>query len=920
MRLPLLRRSICAACLFSAAALRSQTATPAKPAVETDEIVELSPFTVEPDNSWTATTTLSGNRTKQEIAKLPASIEAITSEFIRDLNLGTLEDAAAFVPGLTVQPRLESRNDDGRISYRGLTGASNTSRNFFLWYVPSDTYNVERIDFSRGSNSLMFGDAAPGGQATVYTKRPQFRTAGTAFVSASSFGTSRAQIDLNTAYKKILAVRFNAVNRVDSSYIHHTYQRQKATDLAVMYRPFKGTTILVEGEAGKQVRRRGENAVAILDTAAAGRAFNQNNRWYFTSDGQIFQRPSTAIPTVDTTAASGNSVSLLSGQTAVVTLPGGVKKTYTGYSRYLDVLGPLDYLDRPYNVFQVTIDQSLGKLELEVAYNQQFQHQQRNDNSFGTTQSPPVINVDGNGRPFMDMTGTAQYKDFGNIVKAGRISAAYPFSFGKWMKQFVVLSALRQKDFAHNRRYFLANAAGTGTLQNNIITLRAYFDDPRLDTNVYWAQFELKNMPRTATFQPELFETYANTAPFIDVRYNRNVSASASGEYLGGRLTSLLGVTFSRVSRKIPALSNYTLDARGLIRDPGLPGENPGAFVYDAGYDLGARSTLAGLNYQLLRREALTLHLYGVYSQSFNWQSGTTFYGQTLGPILGNTHEIGLKGDVLDRSLFFSLGVYNIKRQNVAFVWNPDSLSAVQLEDLINPNNLRPGDAGYLPVTTSIVGSERRTVNSQEESSGWDLTLQTKRLGGLQARLTAAVTHVKSAPDFSAFRSFLDAAIQRTTAANAPGGDRTMAESATNIANAETIYSSATLTTKVSGLRSAPYGGSFVLDYEVPQVKALRLGLNGVLTPDYNVGIFNGVAYRSGGRFPLGAYATYDRKLWGRRCGFRVGVQNFYDLINGSSAYRKTGTSGFNNAAGVPNYVYRYVDPVTYTASLDVRF
>src|SRR5581483_10421786 len=238
-----------------------------------------------------------------------------------------------------------------------------------------------------------------------------------------------------------------------------------------------------------QVRRRGENAVAIFDVAAAGRAFNQNNRWYFTSDGAVFQRPSTAIPTVDTTAASGNQVSLLSGQAVDVTLPGGVKKRYFGYSRYLDVLGPLDYLDRPYNVFQVTLDQSIGKLELEFAYNHQFQNQDRNDNSFGTTQSPPVINIDGAGRPFMDMTGTAQYKNFGNIVDAGRVSAAYPFTFGKWMKQFVVLSALRQKDFAHNRRYLLANAAGAGTIQNNIITLRAYFDDPRIRTNAYWSQF-----------------------------------------------------------------------------------------------------------------------------------------------------------------------------------------------------------------------------------------------------------------------------------------------------------------------------------------------------------------------------------------------------------------------------------------------
>jgi hypothetical protein len=886
------------------------------------DIVNLSPFMVssDGDNSWVATTTLAANRTNQDITKVPATISALTSEFMRDLNLGTLEDAASYVSGLTVQPRLESRNDDGRLSFRGLTAAPNTSRNFFLWYVPSDTYNVDRIDFSLGSNSLMFGDSAPGGQATTYTKRPQFRTFAEVFGSLASFGTSRVQIDVNTSAKKKIAVRFNAVDRNDSSYIHHTYQRQIAEDLALLIRPFKTTTIIIEGERGKQVRRRGENALGILDTAAAGLALNQNNRWYYTSDGTIYHRPDTTISGTNTTSASGNTASLIANQTASVLLPNGTRQIYHGYSRYLDVLGPLDYLDRPYNVFQATIDQSIGKLQLEFAYNQQFQHQQRNDNSFGTTQSPPVINVDGSGRPFMDMTGTTQYKDFGNIVKAGRVSAAYPFDFGKWGKQFVVLSALKQKDFTHNRRYVLVNDAGTGTIQNNIITMRAYFDDPRLNTNEYWSQFEIQNMPHTATFQPKLIETYANTAPFIDIRYQRNVSISTSGEYLNGRLTSVAGVTWSRVSRKIPALSNYTFDARGLITDPGLPDQNPGAFVYDGGYDLGARSTVAGLMYQFIRNDSASVGIYGTYSQSFNFQSATTFYGQTLGPILGVTHEAGFKGTLFHQALWFQLSYANTKRQNVAFVWSPDSLSAVQLEDLINPNNLTPTSPGYVPVTTSIVGSERRTVNSGEESNAYELTLQAKRVHGLQARFTLSAVKVTSAPDFTTFKTLLDAAIARTAAAKAPGGDPTMAEVQANIDNATTIYNSATLTTKVTGVRSAPFNSSFVLDYEVPRVTGLRLGLTGILAPNYNLGIFNGVAYRGGGRFPLGAYAIYDRKIAKQRCSFRVGIQNFYDLINGHSEYRKTGTTGFNALANTPNYVYRYLDPVVYSASVDVRF
>ena len=123
------RAAFCGALLSSAPLwCLAQTApapTSAPNSAQASEVVQLSPFTVnsDEDKSWVATTTLAANRTNQEIAKVPATINAITSEFIKDLNLGTLEDAAAFVSGLSVQPRLESRNDDGRLSFRGLTAA-----------------------------------------------------------------------------------------------------------------------------------------------------------------------------------------------------------------------------------------------------------------------------------------------------------------------------------------------------------------------------------------------------------------------------------------------------------------------------------------------------------------------------------------------------------------------------------------------------------------------------------------------------------------------------------------------------------------------------------------------------------------------------------------------------------------------------
>lgn len=210
-------------------------------------------------------------------------------------------------------------------------------------------------------------------------------------------------------------------------------------------------------------------------------------------------------------------------------------------------------------------------------------------------------------------------------------------------------------------------------------------------------------------------------------------------------------------------------------------------------------------------------------------------------------------------------------------------------------------------------------MNSEEKSRRFDLTLQGQRTFGLQARITFSATKVKATRDFSAFQSLLDAAVVRTAAARAAGGNAAMAEDATLLANARNIVLSNTNITQVTGLRSAPYSGSWALDYELPRRLGLRFGATGVWVPDYNLAILNGVTYRGGGSHPVDFYAIHTRKLRHVTLAFNFSVKNAYDLTNGSSKYRRT-SSLSTNAAGQPNYLYRYIDPTTVSFSTTVRF
>ncbi len=893
-------------------------------------VVQLSPFEIKETISeqWQAATTLLGNRTAQDLLRIPVTVDILTKDFMADIGVFNLEDAAAFVSGVTSVPRIEAKSDNDRLTFRGLTtgGSGNvfaplSSRNFFPWMVPSDTYNVERFDFGKGSNSLLFGDSSPGGQVTVTTKRARFVNSNEVLAFAESLGSYRFQLDLNRRINAQLAVRINAVNRSDRSYIEGSYQRYRAVDLAVTYRPLANTMLQVEAERGQYQRRRADNYAAIRDIAAPGRAFATNNRWVYTSDGEIIHRTSTTPATIDRTGTSGNVLSLLEGQSVGVLMPNGSRKIFRGLERTFNLRGVGDYLDRPYNVVTVMLEQHVGKLSLQLSYNQQFQHQDRNDVAFGAgVTSAPVIDVDGSGRPYIDMPGNiATYKIFGNTLKSGRVSAAYPFAVNRWMKQSAVLTATRSRDYAVNRRFGLANTAEPGLAANNLLQFRAYLDDPSLLSNGGWNRFLLDNLPRSATFQPSLFESYLKTGPFIDIRYTRNYTASLSGDYFGGRLNSIVGLSYNQLSRKNPVDAAYETDARGFVTFFKTPEEAPQMYRYDPQYTLAAKSSLAGLSFTLVKNASLAANLYGVFSQSFNFQSQLIFTGQDLGPSQGRTFEVGLKGDWLRERIFFTMAAFQIERKNMGYAWTPDTLSATQLEELFNPNTLSASDPAYFRTATGL-GNERRTVGSQEKSQGVEITLIGRRKSGWQPRLTFSKSKVQAVRDFSDFKSLVDAAVARTRVAQALNGNLAQAENASYLANAQAIIASNTATAVVTGRRSAPYTGSFVLDYAFPGVVNLRLGLTGVWTPDYNLAILNGLVIGGGASCPVGLYLVHERKIFRQRTQFRLGVNRLYDLAQGQSDFYKTGANSLDSQTGKPNYIYRYTDPLTSTFSATITF
>lgn len=218
---------VAAAFIFTGAASFAQTVAPAKTAAA-EEAVVLSPFEVATnrDYGYTATNSLAGGRLSTELMKTPASISVMTREFLDDLGISDVQGALRWAANSVAAGNADvaadatiSNNINGQPSMSGNGNAvtirgfgSTIARNYFPWFVNSDSYNTERIDISRGPNAMLFGDGAAGGVVNVSTKRARPGiTSNSLQFRFTDEGGKRVSFDVNQPLGKIAAVRVNAL-------------------------------------------------------------------------------------------------------------------------------------------------------------------------------------------------------------------------------------------------------------------------------------------------------------------------------------------------------------------------------------------------------------------------------------------------------------------------------------------------------------------------------------------------------------------------------------------------------------------------------------------------------------------------------------------------------------------------------------
>jgi hypothetical protein len=177
-----------------------------------EEAVVLSPFTVTTDKDvgFVAASSLAGGRLATDLKDTPVAYSVQTREFLDALNLSDVNEALNWTVSANTTP------DDGGGQLFGGTGSSTirgvgsnaVNRNFFTGGSNPSTYNLERMDYARGPNSMLFGTGTISGTANAVVKSARIgRSASELRAEYGSWNSFRATLDANTSLKNRAAAR-----------------------------------------------------------------------------------------------------------------------------------------------------------------------------------------------------------------------------------------------------------------------------------------------------------------------------------------------------------------------------------------------------------------------------------------------------------------------------------------------------------------------------------------------------------------------------------------------------------------------------------------------------------------------------------------------------------------------------------------
>ena len=178
----------------------------------------------------------------ESVMDVPIAIQAMSGQFIRDVNLNDVKDLTTFTPGVTgnskdsfidsVRVRGIVTNDFGNGGdpsigmykngfYQGRTGSGVFS-----------LYDIERAEILRGPQGFLFGRNSISGAMNVHTKRPENGTRdGYVQINVGERGVFEFEGGLNFDVSDTMALRVAGQHRREDGYVTNVFNGNKLIDL-----------------------------------------------------------------------------------------------------------------------------------------------------------------------------------------------------------------------------------------------------------------------------------------------------------------------------------------------------------------------------------------------------------------------------------------------------------------------------------------------------------------------------------------------------------------------------------------------------------------------------------------------------------------------------------------------------------------
>lgn len=669
-------RALLPALLAISSALAQTTSTTSQIKVE-DETIQLSPFEVRTDSDfgYTATSALAGGRTDTPLKLTSAAISVMTSQFLEDIGATNFRSAGEWALNWVPQLDVNAGVAGGfSINYRNM-GQTFASRNYFLWYVESDSYNTERYEFARGPNGVIFGDGGAGGISTTWTKRPRFdRRTHSVNARADNFGGWRTSIDFNRPITKSFALRLNAFAEDAKAYRDNNYNERQGVHLAGNYRVTQRNQFRFEGEFGLQER-----------SIYPSYYIDQGSYW----NGTTVYNGGTTLP-----STAGTGVARISTNPFFVYVPGTAnnglndwgpfyQSTGTGFGLLQTGEARKDIPNSPrlpnkefnfqppdsiaklyYYTYSLYFDHRFSdNLFVEVAYNRL-----RNDRqSFGSQSNFNTYRVDVNttlpgggtnpnfGKPFTDTERVRSLQ--GNIVHDVRALANWRFGTA-WLKQSFSFIAGSRLDRFDSYSRTLRRVNGTSpdlTAAANQFRERRYWDQGAV---------ELGGIPQIPGVELDFVHT-AISHQRKNLDYGQVASSS---RFFNDRLAVMLGIRRDDVT-------NVQQTTTGIPVDPVTRLPRLGAVLMDANNVpvpvLGAKTTG---EFAPVSRNAGAVYflrpwigVFANYSETFAApNNGNNLIDGTTPPISQSKgQDYGFKLELLEGKISGSVSYYTSQQQGL---------------------------------------------------------------------------------------------------------------------------------------------------------------------------------------------------------------------------------------------------------------